>query len=826
MLTDLRLAARRLRRAPGYALAAAGILALGIGANAAVFGVVDAALLRPFPYREPGQLVAAHETGPGFVGSVSWPNFRDWQAGARAFADLAAYQNAHVTFAPAGAGGAVPERVSAVGATPNLFRLLGAPRPLLGRGFAQGDGAPGGAQVAVVSERFWRRALGGDPAAVGRTVRLDGDPVTVVGVMPAEFRFPARWQGADVWIPVDPSPAKASRRGSHSLQVVGRLRPGASVEEANRDLQAVAARLARTYPAEQAGRGASVQSLRAEWTGDTRPALVALAGAVALVLGIACANVANLALARGAVRRREFTVRAALGATRARLAREVAAEGAVLTAAAAAAGAAFAWAALGALGRAAERVVPLGAGLRFDWRLFAFLLAAAALTTVLFALAPALAAARVDLRAGLAAGDPRSGEGRGQRRTRSALVVAQVALSLALLVGAGLLLRAVAALRGAPLGLDPAGVVTAHVPMPNGRSGGAGPAAGFLRPVLARLRATPGVAAAGAISMLPVQEAWTNGGFAVEGAPPVPSGQEPLAERRVVSPGYFAAMGVPLVAGRGFGEQDGAPAAVPPPDGAPLSAAFARGCVVMVNATLAGRHIAPGRPLADAVGRRLLLDGNACTVVGVAGDVRQAGLDTPPQAEVYYPYAMLDGPAGAEKMVVVVRSPRPVDAVAGAIRTAVREADPALPVYRVATMAEVVAESLADRRLYAGLLGGFGAAALALAAAGVYAVLAYAVAQRRREVGVRMALGARAGDVVRLVVGQGARLVAAGVVAGLAGALVLGRALGGLLYGVGASDPPTVAAAAAVLAFVALAASWVPARRAARADPAVVLRAE
>lgn len=833
MLTSLRLAVRRLRRAPGYALAIIGILALGFGATAAVLGVADAALLRPFPYRDPAALVEVRETfnhGEG-SGGASFPNFRDWQAGAPAFAGLAAYQVSPVTLAPASAGRTAStgtaDRVRAAIATPNLFRVLGV-GARVGRALRPGDGGPASTPVVVLGNALWRTRFGGDPAVVGRTIRVEDSLYTVVGVMPAGFRFPAEG-GADLWIPYDPTPAQEASRGSHGLEVIGRLRPGVTQEGAHAQLVAVAARLARVYPDDQSGRSVDVRALRDAVAGYTRPTLLALTGAALLVLLIAIANVANLALARAAAGRREMAVRLALGASRWQLARDGLAEAVLLAGVAGVTGALAAQAGFAVLGRAAGDALPLAAGLRLDAPVVVALIGAGALAAMALAVIPLFGALGIQgasgtPRAVFAAGGPRAGISTGERRTQGGLVIAQIALSLALLAGAGVLLRTVSALRGTPLGLDPERVLTAHVPVPNTRPGSAGPTAAFLRPVLERLRATPGITAAGAISLLPLQEMWHNGLFTVEGAAP-PAGEPPIAEHRIVSPGYFGAMHVPLLAGRDVAER------VPLPVTPDSAGAANTPCEIVVNAALARGFLTgtAGRgALVHAIGRRLLgVAASPCTVVGVVGDVRQWSLARKPLLEIYYPYGMFDGHLqGADDMVLVVRSPLPATLVTRAVREVVRAVDPGQPVYKIETMTDVVNASLADRQLYAGVLGAFGATALTLAAAGVYAVLAYAVARRRREMGVRMALGARGADIVRLVVREGAVLAGMGVVAGIAGAALLTRALRGVLYGVTAADPVSFALAAAALTGVALLAAWLPARRAARVDPAVALRAE
>ena len=807
---DVRTAVRAHRRAPGLAAAAVVCLVLGIGANAAVFSVLNAVLLRPLPYPEPERLVVVNETlafGGGF-GSVSVPNFRDWAAGSGAL-DLALHTSASPGLRGGrGAGDAGPARVRAVLGGANLFRVLGV-RPLLGRTFLPGEDAPGRGGVAVLSEALWRGRFGADPGVVGRAIVLDGAPRTVVGVMPAAFEFPAR-AATDVWLPFVPTPDQERMRDSHMLQVVGRLRPGATVERAQAELDRVAAGIRRAHPEEAAGRGARVTPLREVVVRQSRPALLALLGAVALVLLVACANVANLLLARAAARGQEVAVRLALGAGRARLVRQFLTESVLLALAGAVLGGAAGWLGVRALTPLVARALPVGAAVPLDGRVLAFLLAAAVASGLAFGLAPALQASRADVRDHLGDAGGRATAGGRRARVRGALVVGEVALTLVLLAGAGLLLRGFALLRGTATGLATAGVLTAHLTIPAGRYGGLEVAPRLLDPVLERVRAVPGVRAAGVISHLPVQRAYTNGNFTVEGRPRPERGREPLAEWRAVSPGYFGALGVPLRAGRPLGPRD---------DGTPGRQA------VLVNEALARRHF----PGASPLGARLRFDDPAhgdqvYTIVGVVGDVRQAGLDVPPLPELYFSHADSAAMRGRDDVTLVVAAAVPPARVAGAVRAAVRGVDPDQPVYAVMTMDEVIEASLAPRRLTLWLFGTFAGVALALASAGVYGVVSYLVAQRRREMGIRLALGARGADVVGLVMRQGARLTALGLALGLAGALALTRLLAGLLYGVPPRDPPTLAAVAALLALVATLAAYVPARRAARADPMLAVR--
>jgi putative ABC transport system permease protein len=797
---DARLALRSLGRSPAFSTVAVLCLALGIGANAALFSVLNAVLLRPLPYPEPDRLVRIFEKmGDKGQGSVSVPNFRDWQEQSTGFEQLAAYQSGSLNLQ----GSDEPERILAVSATPNLFALLHA-RPLLGRTFAAATDVPGRNQIAVIGEDLWRTRFGGDPSLVGRVVRLDGRPHTVIGIMPRAFDFPPGGNATDVWVLLHPGEDMINARGAHFLNVVGRLKDGVSLEQATAQLVAVAARLEKEYPNEQTGRSVLVQPLRESLVGRVRPALLILFGAVALVLLIACANMANLLLARAAVRRREVAVRLALGATRARLVRQFLVESLVLALAGAALGLLLARWSLAALAPLAASALPIFRELPLDGRVFTFLLGIALLSGLAFGIVPALQASRGDVRESLTEGGGKATGSRRQQLFRSGLVVFEIAVSLVLLVGAGLLLRGFLVLSGTAPGLIADHVLTAHLPVPEAQLEGS--AQRVFRPLLQEIRNIPGVRSAAVVSMLPIQNAWTNGGFWIDGRPEPPPGQWPMAELRMASPGFFQTLGIPLLRGRDFAETEGEKGAD----------------VVIVNDTLARRHF-PGE---EAIGRRLSFSGKLFTIAGVVGDVRQAGLDLDPLAEMYFPYALPDFVGLFGDPVLVLRTAVPPGSVTEEVRAAVRKVDPALPLYEVLTMEEVISESLAGRRLNLWLLGLFAGMALVLAATGLYGVISYLVAQRTREIGVRMALGAQTWDVIALVMRQAAGLTGTGIAVGLAGALAFTSLLESLLYGVSARDPLTYAALAALLAVVALLATWLPAWRASRVDPILAIRAE
>ena len=797
---DLRFGLRSLLRSPGFAAVAILCLALGIGANAALFSVLNAVLLRPLPFAEPDRLVRVYETLTGLgQGSVSIPNFRDWAEQNTGFEQLAAYKIASRNLQSTGD----PERIRAVESTSNLFSLLGV-HPLLGRTFIAGTDEPGKAKVAVVSEDLWRTRLGGDSSLVGGAIRLDGIPYIVIGVMPRSFDFPAGGDSTDVWVLSEPTEDMASSRDTRLLAVVGRLKPGTTREQAAAQLVTVAARIEKEHPDEQAGRSVLVQPLREALVGRVRPMLLILFGAVGLVLLVACANVANLLLARAAVRQREVAIRLTLGASRACLIRQFLLESLVLSLAGAALGLLLARWSLDALAPLAESALPVYKEFPLDGRVFGFLLAVALLSAFAFGILPALQASRGDVRDSLAeAGGKTTGSGR-QRLFRSALVVLEIAVSLVLLVGAGLLLRGFLTLSGTKPGLVSENVLTAHLPVPAAQLEGSTPR--LFRPALEKIRAIPGVRSAALVSKLPIQSAWMNGGFVIEGGPVPRPGQEPVAELRVASPGFFRSLGIPLLKGHDFTESDGE-------SGPP---------VAIINEALARKHFSGKDPL----GQRLRVIGETFTIVGVAGSVRQAGLDRDPLGEIYFPYAAADAMGWLADSVLVIRTAVPPESVAGEVHAAVKSVEPSLPLYNVATMQQVIDRSLASRRLNLWLLGIFAGIALVLSAAGLYGVISYLVAQRTREIGVRIALGAQTRDVIGLVMRQGVGLTSVGIILGLLGALAFTRVLETLLYGVSARDPLTYVVLAAVLGVVALLATWLPARRVSRMDPILAMRTE
>ena len=800
---DVRFALRTLRKSPAFVLVAVLCLALGIGANAAIFSVVNAVLLSPLPYSEPARLARLFETMParnGEKGSVSWANYLEWSEQLKGFSGLAAYtlQSKNLSSAEGA------ERLEAVASTANLFDVLGV-HPRLGRGFLPEEGAPGAAPVVVLREGLWQRRFGANPSVVGQTLTLDGQPYTVIGVMPERARFPAASQ-AGIFIPLVRPTDVNNQRGYHFLSVVGRLNAGVELEAANSELRQVARRIEEAWPEHQTGRSAVAIPLTESVVGRVRPALLMLLGAVGLVLLIACANVANLLLARAASRRQEIAIRIALGASRARIVRQMLVEGLLLSLGGALLGLLLAGWGLSALETLVQSALPLAGGIPLQGRIFGFLLLVATGSAVLFGLVPALQATRGSLRPGLIGAGMRAPGPGSHQRFRSGLVVAEIALSLILLVGAGLLMRDFVTLLNTAPGLDASNVLTVHLPVPAGKYAADQLGPRLLEPVLERTRNLPGVKSAGLINLLPIQQAGLNGSYSVEGEPPPAQGQEPMAEFRFTSPDFFRSLGIPLLAGRDFTGQDG----------------HQKELVIIINQALARRHF-PGQ---SALGRRLELNRELAAIVGVVGDVRQAGLDQEPLAEIHLPYNHLRYGGWIDDVTLVLKTTVNPMSMTAALRETVRSVDPDQPLYQVLSMEEVIGGSVAARRLNLLLLGTFALIALVLATAGLYGVISYLVAQRTREIGIRVALGARTRDVVWLVMRQGGRLTAVGLCVGIAGALGLSRVMESLLHGVSARDPLTLGALAAFLGGVALMATWLPARRAARVDPVIAIKSE
>ncbi|MET0553196.1 MAG: ABC transporter permease [Vicinamibacteria bacterium] len=797
VVQDVRYGVRQLRRAPAFTASATAALALGIGAATVIFSAVDAVLLKPLPYAEPERLVVVLHDGRHPVAPATFGEIRTH---APSFSAVGVAELWTPNLSAEGGALSVP----ALRMTSGILEMTGA-RPLLGRAFTADEEEPGREHVVLLGHALWRRAFGGDPAVLGRAVRLDGTPFTVVGVMPPGFDFPPFWaRGSQIWAPLALRDRLDNRRG-RSLRLFAQLGPGVPIESARAEVAAVASRVEAEQPGTM--KGLVVRPLKDVVVRGVRRALLVLLGAVGLLLLIACANVAHLLLARASGRAQEMAVRRALGAGRGRLARQVLAESGLVAGAGAAAGVALAFLGVRTLVAWHPASVPRIETMTLDLRVLAVAVAAAVLCALLFGLAPALQAARRDAQPDLRDG-ARGSTAAGGRRLRDGLVASEIALALVLLVGAGLLVRTFTALGAVDPGFDPKGVLTMVLSLSGSAENVPGRRAAFLRAAVARLAATPGVEAAGAINHLPLAGDLWGLEFLAEGRPVPAPGEEQTAAWRVVLPGYFRTMRLPLLRGRDFDERDVVGTAE----------------VVIVNEALAAEQW-PGR---DPIGRALAVGDVRAprwrTVVGVSKNAVRDALAAAPAAEVYVPYlqsAYLERPGPQyASMTIVLRATQDPASMGPAARAVVHALAPDAAVASVQTMEAVMRDGRAEPGLYVVLLGAFAGAALALAAIGIYGVVGYTVARRRQEIAIRLALGAGRADVLRLVVGQGMRAVALGAAAGLAGALLLGGALSSLLYGVRPADPATLASAVILLGAVALAATCVPARR------AIAIRAE
>ena len=800
LVHDLRYAVRTLGARPGFTAIAVLTLALGVGANAAIFSVVDGVLLQPLPFPDADRLVAVWEDHQGRGGpEQEWTGaagFRDWRAESRSFAGMTAY----VGWRPNLTGRDEPERLEGGQVTPEYFAVLGV-EPALGRAFLPEEEGVGAPRVVVLSDELWRRRFAAEADLLGTAISLNGEPHTVVGVLPPGFRAPLI--GGELWRPLQLDPA-AGDRGNYFLRVIARLKPDVALETARADMAGVARGIAERFPDEKEGVTSALVPLHEQLVGNIRPALLVLLAAVGLVLLIACANVANLLLARAAARGREISVRTALGASRWRVVRQLLTESLVLAGGGGGLGLLLGIWGTDLLKRLAPPGSPRIEEVGVDLRVLGFTLAVALAAGLVFGLAPALQASRPDLAGSLK--ERAGGAGHGARRLRGALVMAEVALALTLLVSAGLLVKSFSRLLAVPGGFEPESVLAANLVLSSADYPESPAVAGFFAQLLERLAARPGIEATGAVSVAPLSGADTDTSFIIEGRTPPPPGREPTAWYRSVTPGYFQALGIPIVRGRGLTDADR--------EGAPQA--------VLVNQAFVRQHF----PHEDPLGRRIRPGGDDempwSTIVGVVGDVRHRGLDQAPEVELYLSHAQFS----ARSMTLFVRTAGDPLRLAPELAAEVRALDGNLPVAGVTTMEAMVADSVAVPRFTTVLLAAFSAVALLLAAIGIYGVGAYSVAQRVQEIGVRMALGAGRREVLRLVVGQGMAPTLLGLGIGLAAAFWLTRAMSALLFGVSPTDPATFAAVAAALAAVALAANYLPARRATGISPVEALRGE
>jgi putative ABC transport system permease protein len=805
LLQDVRYGLRMLLRKPGFTVIAVSTLALGIGGNSAIFSLVNAVLLHPLPYADPNRLVMVFETEPELEKApVTGPDYLDWKEQSSVFETMAAGTEGSANLTGIGD----PQRVTAVPVSAGLFEMLGT-TPALGRLFRSDEDQPGHNKVAILTHGLWQERFGSDPEIIGKQITLDGESFDVVGVMPAASVFPRIWGiKPDLWMPLGLK-RDESTRGKHWLWVMARLKRGITLKQAQTEMEGIAARLAKQYPHSNSDIGVRVISLREQLVGDVRPALLTLFGAVGFVLLIACANVANLLLTRTVGRQREMAIRAALGASRIRLIRQLLTESVLLSLLGGVAGTLLAlWAKDLLICLSPADYLPRASEINLSLGVLVFTLAVSLLTGILLGIVPAMHSARLNLGQSLKEGVRTMAGGVRSRHLRSLLVAAEVALGLVLLVGTGLMLRSLQKLLEVNPGFDPKNVLTMRLELPNSRYPRypkSERAAAFFNGLIERVQTLPGVQVVAATSQLALSGG-PNGVVQIEGRSRTAGFGGPLVQRSSVLSDYFRAMGISLLKGRPFTKADTAESAK----------------VVIINQTLAHRFW-PGE---EPIGKRLSWGSGDVPVwrevVGVVADVHQWGLIREPMPEVYFPYAQLPQAA----MSLVIRSSCDASTLIKAVREQVRGLDKELPVFRPLSMEHILAQSTAEQRFQALLMSVFGTMALVLAGVGLYGVMSYSVAQRTHEIGIRVALGAQRWDVLGLVLGQGMLLTTIGVLIGLAGAFATTRLMSSLLYGVSATDPLTFTLVPVLLSGVALLACYIPARRATKVDPMVALRYE
>lgn len=797
---DVQFGLRSLLRSPGFTLLSVLILALGIGATTAIFTIFQGVLLEGLPYQDPSRLVRVYETfRSGSLGSVSVPNLRDWRTESKTL-DFMAYQESSRNLQST----EVPVRLVVSTVEADHFDLLGV-KPMLGRSFSQQEGQPGQGSVVLLSQWLWKNQFGGDRNVLGQTMRLDGRAYTIIGVMPAWFEFPpTSTERTGCWIPLEFPPSQVTARGSHSYGVVGRLRPGADLASAQTEMTGIGSRLEKLYPGPQTERSIRLLPLQADASRDVTQPLYLLIGAVALLFLIAGTNISNLLLARAMGRSQEVSVRSALGATRARLVRQFIVESLILSTAGALFGLALAAVSLDAILTLAADYIPRADAIHINLPVLAFLTALSLLVGLGAGTVPAWRAAQSDIGVALRESGGRGVAG-GGANVRRLLVGSQIALAFLLLVGAGLLLRTLITLKNVAPGFATQQRMTMKLSISRDRFPGVAASQFFTR-ILDRVNTIPGVTRASMINLLPLAEWGNNGDFAIEGRPVHSPRDEAFAEFRVVSPGYFATMGIPILQGHDFTGQE--------PHGK-LTA-------VVVSKKFADQYF----PNHDALGHRLLLSDPPVEIIGVAQDTKFATLDRPAAAFVFSSLPQIDDPGSILEINLIVQGPLPPAALVDAVRNAIQQVDPSQPVFRVRSMEEVVNASVSDKNLIFWLICGFALLALTLSIAGVYGVISYLVSARTKEFGMRLALGASGDHLIGLVMKESLVIIGGGLALGILGALFLSRLMESLLYGVQPLDIPTFAVVAITIALASLIACYIPARRASRLDPMVALRHE
>ena len=798
LVQDLRYAFRMLLRNPGVSIIAVVALALGIGANTAIFSVVNSVLLRSLPYTDPDRLMMVRENKfpqfPEF--SISPGNFLDWQKQNTSFETLAAVNATSFNLVT---NDTEPERLRGARVTAGVFEMLGA-RPLQGRTFTDQEDQPGHESVAIISESLWKRRFGNDPNIVGQPVTLSSASYTIIGVLPSSFPFPDR--ETDLWTPMAFTARQAQQHGSHYLTVVGRLKQGVSISAADAELKTIAARLAEQYPSSNAGWSTSITPLQDYQIRDIKPGLIFLLGSVALVLLIACANVANLLLARATARQKEIAIRTALGASRGRVARQLLTESILVALIGGTVGLFLAWWGMGSLLALAPDDLQQVKNVALDLRVLVFTMGVTLLTGVVFGLIPAIHASNPNLNDTLKEGG--RGTTGGHHRVRGSLVILEVALALVLLICSGLLIRSFVSLNKVDPGFNSRNALTVNIALPGRKYQNADQYSSFFTQLLERLAVLPGVTEAGATQSLPIQGDFLVG-FKIHGRPPAAPGEDRSTNYYAVTTDYFKSMGIPLIRGRLFTEHDNSKSQR----------------VAIINETMARTYFADD----DPIGKSLDLSQGPETsseIVGIVGDVKQYGLNQPSPLQTYESYLQMP----FSGMTVVVRTQGPPEMLSDTIRREVLSIDKEQPVSRVRTLEQIISSSVAQQRFLMFLLGIFAGVAMILAAVGLYGVMSYAVTQRTHEIGIRMALGADSSNVLRLIVGHGMMLALIGIAIGLAGSFAVTRAMSTLLFGISATDAITFGGISVLLAVVALVSCLAPAYRAIRVDPMVALRHE
>jgi predicted permease len=809
LVQDLRFGLRQLRRNPGFTAVTVITLALGIGATTAIFSVVKAVLLAPLPYKAPGRIVAVWTTNPaqgGDPGPSTPGDFEIWRQRSGAFQGLAPSYDSELTLTGVGS----PQYLIGYAVSAGYLRILGV-NPRLGRVYTDREDAPGGPHVALLSDRLWRTTFQSDPGIVGRAITLDGASYTVLGVMPSDFDYPP---ATEIWVPAALAPSAFNDFDHSYIRILGRLRDGVSIAQARKTLNALEARIAVAHPATNGGNRVALVPLREQLAGDIREPLLILMGAVGLVMLIACANTAGLALARDAERQKEIAVRLALGATRRRLLRQFLTESFLLAAIGGAAGIAIALAGTRFLlamfpNDVANLSIPKVTDIPMDAGVFAFAIATTLLTAVLVGAAPVLRAVGVRPEAAINESGRGSTANRRSTRSRSAMVVGEIALALMLLSAAGLLVASFRNVMNSRLGFQPDHVLSLQVLLPPDRYPETnGPKRiRFVEDVVTRLRALPGVSSAAATNFLPLSGFWGTVGFLRSGAAPPKNGRAPEADNRLITPEYLRTMGIPLLRGRSFSPADRAGALH----------------VALINLTFARKYFAGRDPIGESLNLGSAAAPDWWRIVGVVGDVKAFGRDQPTHADIYRPFAQH---TRFRLVAFTLRAQTDPNSLIRVAEAALWSVDPNQPVLKAIPLSVLAGQTLSVRRASSALISAFALLALLLACIGIYGVMAYAVVQRTQEIGVRMALGARQLDVLRLIMGTGARLTLVGIVIGLAGTLACARLLAAVLFDVSAVNPLIFSLSVAVLAAVSLAASWLPAHAASSLDPVQALRTQ